>query len=63
MLMQMTDDELMAECFLSMDPRVQELCKRVEQANEKLEMLQTLAGCGSFDELKAFVHRHADDGK
>ena len=63
MLQEMTDDELMAHCFGSTDPVVQELCKRVEQANEKLETLQSCAGCGSFADLRNFVEAHADDGK
>ena len=42
---------------------VQDICKRLEQANEKLEMLQVSAGCGSFSELMAFIQRHSDDGK
>lgn len=63
MLAGMTDDELLAECYASTDATVRELCKRVEQHNERMEMLQTLAGCGSFEELSAFIGRHADDGK
>ena len=43
--------------------KVQGLCIRLEQANDKLEQLQTVSGCSTFEELMAFVARHADDGK
>jgi hypothetical protein len=43
--------------------KVQSICIRLEQANEKLEMLQASAGCGSFSELMDFIKRHTDDGK
>lgn len=60
---QTTDDELLAQCYITDNKMIQELAKRLEQRNEQIELLQEYAGCGSFPELAAFVQRHADDGK
>ena len=34
MLSMLSDDDLLAKCLHNTDPLVQELCKRLEQANE-----------------------------
>jgi hypothetical protein len=60
---QTSDDELLSGVFGSEDPVVQELAKRLEQMNERMETLLSSAGCGSFPELVLFVERNSDDGR
>lgn len=63
---QFADEETAEQAYadaVAMVDVVRSLCVRLEQANERIELLQSCAGCASFSELMAFVQRHADDGK